>query len=371
MPILPMFLTSLGGAGQVVGLVGGLRDSISSILKVFSGYWSDKTGKRKIFVYGGYVISAVFKALMAMCKTWPSAVVFSSLERTGKGLRSAARDAIIADSMPTGRGKGFGIHRAFDSVGAILGAILAYILFRFLGMGFKTIILIAGLIGFVSLVPLYFVKEGRTQPQKVTLKTGLKTLPKPLRLFILISGIFALGNFSYMFFIMRSQELFADKLSKVEAPILLYVLFNIFYSGLAVPLGAITDKIGREKVIILGYLMFSVTAAGFVFFNSLAAFVVLFALYGVVYAAIDGNQRAYVSDLAREHLKATALGTFHTVTGLMALPASLAAGILWEHIGPSATFIYGGTLALMSVVLFIIFRSSFSKPGREHNGITA
>ena len=134
---------------------------------------------------------------------------------------------------------------------------------------------------------------------------------------------------------------------------------------LAVPLGAITDKIGREKVIIFGYLMFFVTTAGFVIFNSLAAFIVLFALYGVVYAAVDGNQRAYVSDLAQEHLKATALGTFHTVTGLMALPASMVAGIFWEQIGPSATFIYGGTLALVSVVLFIVFRNYFSKPKPE------
>jgi MFS family permease len=368
MPILPFFLTSLGGAGQVIGLVGGLRDSISSILKVVSGYWSDKTGKRKVFVYSGYAISAAFRALMAVCKSWPSAVVFSSLERTGKGLRTAARDAIIADSMPTGRGKGFGVHRAFDSVGAILGAIVALALYRFLGMSFKTIILIAGLIGFVSLVPLYFVKESPPKPQKVTLKMGLKTLPKPLRLFILISGVFALGNFSYMFFIMRAQEFFADKLS-VAAPILLYVLFNIFYSGLAVPLGVVSDKVGREKVIIFGYLMFSVTAVGFVIFNSSAAFIVLFALYGVVYAAVDGNQRAYVSDLAQEHLKATALGTFHTVTGLMALPASMLAGILWENIGPSATFIYGGTLALMSVVLFIVFRGYFSihSPVVENN----
>jgi len=359
MPILPFFLTSLGGAGQVVGLVGGLRDSISSILKVFSGYWSDKTGKRKVFVSGGYAISAVFKVLMAVCKTWPSAVVFSSLERVGKGLRTAARDAIIAESMSTGRGKGFGVHRAFDSVGAIFGAIVAFILFRFLGLGFKTIILIAGLIGFVSLAPLHFVREVPTKPQNVTLKMGLRTLPKPLRLFILISGVFALGNFSYMFFIIRTQEFFTGGL-KVAAPILLYVLFNIFYSGLAVPLGAVSDKVGREKVIIFGYLMFSVTAAGFVFFNSPAAFIVLFALYGVMYAAVDGNQRAYVSDLAKEHLRATALGTFHTVTGLMALPASMLAGILWENIGPSATFIYGGTLALVSVVLFIVFRNYFS-----------
>jgi MFS family permease len=360
MPILPMFLTLLGGTGEIVGLVGGLRDSISSILKVLSGYWSDKTGKRKVFVYSGYAISAVFKVLLAACRAWPSAVVFSSLERTGKGLRTAARDTIIADSMPTGRGKGFGVHRAVETLGAILGAIVALILYRFLGMDFKAIILIAGLLGFISLVPLYFVKEGKSKPQKVTLKMGMQALPGPLRLFIVISSIFALGNFSYMFFIMRAQGFFAGKLS-VTAPILLYVLFNVFYSGLAVPLGTISDTIGRETVIIFGYLMFSMTAIGFVLFNSLGAFIVLFALYGIMYAAVDGNQRAYVSDLAKEQLKATALGTFHTVTGLMALPASIVAGFLWEEVGPSATFIYGGTLSLVSVALFIIFRKHFGK----------
>ncbi len=363
MPILPMFLTSLGGAGEVVGMVGGLRDSISSILKVFSGYWSDKTGKRKVFVYGGYAISSVFKMLLAICRTWPSAMVFSSLERVGKGLRTAARDAIIADSMPTGRGRGFGVHRAIDTMGAILGAIVALVLYWFMGMSFKAIILIAGLLGFISLAPLYFVKESQSKPQMVTLRMGIKTLPKPLRLFIVVSGVFALGNFSYMFFILRTQQFFSDKFS-VAAPILLYVLFNIFCSGLAVPLGTISDKIGREKVIIFGYLMFSVTSVGFVFFNSVGAFIVLFALYGVMNAAVDGNQRAYVSDLAKEQLKATALGTFHTVTGLMALPASMIAGFLWEKVGSSATFIYGGTLGLVSVVLFIIFSSKSKETGR-------
>jgi len=361
MPILPMFLTSLGGTGQVIGLVGGLRESISSILKVLSGYWSDKTGKRKIFVYCGYAISNFFKLFLAFCRAWPSAVVFASLERLGKGIRTAARDAIIADSMPVARGKGFGIHRALETAGAILGAVVAFFLYWFLKLDFKFIILVAGLIGFAALAPLRFVREIAAGPQKTTLKLGIKSLPHSFRLFILISSIFALGNFSYMFFIIRAQQIFPGRVS-VAAPILLYVLFNIFYSGLAVPLGGISDKIGREKVIIFGYLMFSITAAGFVLFNSLAAFTVLFALYGLMYAAVDGNQRAYVSDLASEHLRATALGTFHTVTGLMALPASMMAGLLWEKIGPSATFIYGGTLALVSVLLFVIFRSHFRRP---------
>jgi MFS family permease len=187
---------------------------------------------------------------------------------------------------------------------------------------------------------------------------GIKTLSGPLKSFILISSVFALGNFGYMFFVLRAQQFFTGKLS-VAAPILLYVLFNIFYSALAVPFGIVSDKIGREKVIIFGYLAFSATCFGFAVFDSLPAFIGLFALYGVMFAAIDGNQRAFVADLAHQQFKATALGTYHTVTGLLALPAGLIAGFLWDKVAPVATFIYGGSLGLISVLLFTLFAGRF------------
>jgi len=353
MPILPMFLQSLGATGEIIGLVGGLRESISSILKVVCGYWSDKTGKRKVFVYAGYATSTLFKVLLAFSRVWQSAVAFSSLERVGKGLRTAARDAIIAESITTQRGKAFGVHRAVETVGAILGAFAAFMLFWFFGMKFGSIIFVAAVAGVASLIPLYFVRETGSPPrQNVAIKLGIGTLPGPLRLFIVIAGIFALGEFSYMFFVMRVQHFFEGRLA-VAAPILLYVLFNIFYSALAVPFGIISDKIGRVKVIMFGYLMFSVTSVGFIFADSLWVFVLLFAIYGVMFAAIDGNQRAFVSDLAGQNLKATALGTFHTVTGFAALPAGLIAGFLWENISPAATFIYGGVLSSAAVCLFV------------------
>ncbi len=358
MPILPMFITALGGAGLVVGLIGGFRDSLSSILKIFSGYWSDKTGKRKIFVSSGYLISSVFKLFLAFSKAWQYVLVFAGLERVGKGLRTAPRDAIIADSMPEERGKAFGIHRALDTSGAILGSVVVFLLFWFLGFGFKSIILVAAVIAFLCLIPLRFVKEGKREPQDIVLKIGLKKLPGPLKLFILISGVFSLANFSYMFFILRAREFFTGKLS-VGVPILLYILFNIFYAAFAVPSGILSDKIGRKKVIVFGYLLFSLTSLGFAFFSSLTAFIVLFALYGIVYAIIDGNQRAYVADLSSKDLKATALGAYHTTIGLAALPASLIAGFLWQDVAPGVTFIYGSLVSLISVVLFIIFRNYF------------
>ncbi len=356
MPILPMFITALGGGGFVVGLIGGLRDSISSILKVFCGYWSDKTGKRKIFVYSGYSLSFILKFFLAFSKTWEHVLVFTSAERVGKGVRTAPRDAIISESMPEKRGKGFGIHRALDTSGAILGSIIVFILFWFWGLEFRSIILIAAVFSAISLIPLYFVKERKKESQDISFKLGLKELPKSLKLFIVVSGIFGLANFSYMFFILRAQEFFEGKLS-IGVPILLYILFNIFYAVFAIPFGSLSDRIGRKKVIISGYFLFSLTSLGFAFSNSLMAFIILFALYGIVHAALDGNQRAYVSDLSSKELRATALGAFHTVMGLVALPASLIAGYLWSN--PEMTFLYGSILSMISVILFLFLKDHF------------
>ncbi|MEA3560194.1 MAG: MFS transporter [Candidatus Omnitrophota bacterium] len=360
MPILPMFITTLGGTGLIVGLVAGFRDSISSILKVFSGYWSDKAGKRKIFVTYGYLASAAFKMLLSFSKVWQHILIFTGFERVGKGLRTAPRDAIIADSMPGQRGRGFGIHRAFDTAGAILGSVVVFILFWSFRFNFKTIIFIAAFLAFFSLIPLYFVKEQNRNPQDITLQLGLKNLPRSLRLFMLICGTFALANFSYMFFILKARQIFTGRLS-VGAPIGLYILFNIFYALFAVPFGNLSDKIGRRKVLILGYSLFSMLSLGFAFFKSLIAFIILFALYGLVYAMIEGNQRAYVADLSSGSLRATALGAFHTIIGLTTLPASLIAGFLWQVIAPASAFIYGAVVAVIPVGLFFIFRNDFEE----------
>ncbi len=299
-------------------------------------------------------------------------LAFASAERVGKGLRTAPRDAIIADSMPEARGKGFGIHRALDTSGAIAGSIIVLLLLLFLWfdleqkayqIGFyKSIIFIAAIVAFFSLIPLYFVKEGKREPQEIRLQINLKKLPKQLKLFIAVAALFALANFTYMFFILKAMDAFMPIMPVKESialAILLYVLFNSFYALLAIPFGTLSDRIGRRKVLIFGYFLFSVTCLGFAFFDSLAAFIVLFPLYGVVYAMIDGNQRAFVSDLSTEELRATALGSFHTVIGLVALPASVTAGILWQTINPDATFVYGSVISFIAVILFLIFRDYF------------
>ena len=362
LPILPRFITLLGGSSLAIGLIGGLMESISSILKVFCGYLSDKTGKRKIFVFSGYFTSSIFKLMLAFSKVWQHVLVFISFERVGKGLRTAPRDAIIADSVvEMERGKGFGIHRSLDTLGAIFGSLLTVILL-WLSFKLNLIILIAAIASFLSLIPLNFVKEVKSKKQDVSLNIGLKMLPKHLKLFILVSAVFALANFSYMFFILKAQETFLNKMGMFGEiiPVLLYVLFNVFYAAFAIPFGMLSDKIGREKVIVLGYALFSITTLGFAFFDSMFAFVILFALYGIVFAIIDGNQRAFVSDLATKELRATALGTYHTTVGLLTLPSSLIAGFLWQ-ISPTATFVFGSIVSLVSVMLFAIFIRYFKR----------
>jgi MFS family permease len=207
---------------------------------------------------------------------------------------------------------------------------------------------------------LYFIKEKRRKAQDTTLRIGLRNLSSELKLFILISGAFALANFSYMFFILKAQGTFMGKYS-IAVPILLYILFNVFYAIFAIPFGFLSDRIGRKRVLVSGYMLFALTSLGFAFFSSPAAFVILFALYGMVYAIIDGNQRAFVSDLCSKDTRATALGSFHTVVGLMALPASLIAGYLWQ-LDPSLTFLFGFAAGIVPVGLFIVFNDNFKDP---------
>ena len=354
-PILPMFIAALGGTGLIIGLIGGLADSISSLLKVFSGYWSDRLGKRLPFVFSGYGLSGVSKILLSFSSVWQHAVIFVSLERVGKGLRTAPRDAIIAESSRGQRGKAFGVHRAMDTSGAVIGSGIAFVLVYYLGLNFQTIIFAAGIIGFFALIPLLFLKEKKKKPVEISLKISLKALPKNFRIFLIIATIFALGNFTYMFFILKAQAAFFDPRMAIAMPILLYAWFNLVYAAFSIPAGIFSDRIGRRKVLALGYVLFAATCTGFMFSDSLILFIIFFALYGITYALIDGNQRAYASDLIPEKLRGTGLGTFHNSTGLVALPASLIAGGLWEYFGSDVTFIYGAGLGIIAAILFVFY----------------
>jgi MFS family permease len=345
-PILPLFITALGGGALAVGLIGGISDGLPSIIQVFAGYWSDRLGRRKPLVVAGYGLSAIGKLLLPLSVAWQQVFVLKIIDRSGKGIRSAPRDALISESADkTNRGKGFGLHRAMDSSGAVIGSILAYALWQG-GLNFKSIFIVAGVLAVVALLPFYKVKEGHQLPGgKLTLK--LSDLSPELHKFVAIAFLFSLGNFSYMFFILRAQEFFSGS-EAVAAPLLLYVLFNLVYAGLAMPVGIWSDRIGRKKVLTLGYALFSITALGFAFVTSLAELVILFALYGLVYAIVDASQSAFVSDLSRMERRSTSLGLYYGAVGVAAILSGLVAGELWARLGPSATFIFGAAAAILA-----------------------
>ncbi|MFQ6125570.1 MAG: MFS transporter [Candidatus Heimdallarchaeota archaeon] len=348
LPILPFFIVALGGAGLAVGLVGGLEGSISSILKVFSGYFSDKLGKRKALVAAGYFTSSVSKLVLPFSTTVSHVFFLRSSDRVGKGVRTAPRDALIADySAQERRGRAFGFHRAMDSAGAIIGSVLALLLFWFLELDFNKIILIGAVLAFSALIPLVLVREPRKTQKLVSLEIGLKRLPRSLRLFIIVASVFALGNFTYMFFILRAQSLFEGR-GGIYISIALYVWFNIIYTAFSVPAGVLSDKFGRRGVLAFGYFLFGVTCLGFIVSNSMTWLTLFFAVYGVTNAIVEGTQRAFAADLAPVDLRGTGLGTFHTAVGLAALPGGIIAGLLWSSVSPEMMFLYGAILGFFA-----------------------
>jgi len=351
-PLIPLFMISVLGAGAyAVGIVEGAAETTASLLKVVSGYWSDKIRKRKPFVMFGYSLSALTKPLFAFANAWSFVLFVRVIERIGKGLRTAPRDAIVAESVDEDvRGKAYGFQRSMDGIGSVMGAILAFLLLPVLG--YKNIFLFAFLPGMIAVFVILFIKEKNSPSKKerkdMSIKVSFKELSGNLRLFIIVSSIFALGHFGYAFLLLRAKSIGLTD----QTAILLYVLFYISYVIFAIPSGILSDKIGRKPVLMSGYLVFAITSFGLIFTSSIYSISVFFIIYGIFYAMIDGAQRAFVVDLAPEHLRATALGTFHTAIGMVALPGGFIAGLLWDKISPETTFIYGSVLAIISFSLF-------------------
>ncbi|MDF0593599.1 MFS transporter [Methanotrichaceae archaeon M04Ac] len=350
-PILPLFLASLGAGGLAIGLIGGLAEGLPSLIKILSGWWSDRLRRRKPLVAAGYAISAAGKLLLAFSSSWQQVFVLKTMERSGKGIRSAPRDAIIAESaLREGRGRGFGVHRALDSLGAVAGSIIAFLLWQE-GLDFKSIFLGAGLLAFVALIPLVPVKEIPRYPAGC-LSPGISDLSPTLVPFVGIASLFALGNFSYMFFILRSGEFFTSDMA-VAAPLLLYILFNLVYTTFSIPSGSWSDRVGRKRVLSIGYALFALVSFGFALVSSTMVLVLLFALYGLVFAIVDGAERAFVSDLCRAEARGTGLGVYYGAVGTAAIASGLLAGALWQYLSPEATFLFGAAAALSASILLM------------------
>ncbi len=352
--IFPFFILSLGGGGIALGLIGGLGDSLAGILKVFSGILSDKLGRRKPLISLGYIFSAIVKFFFPFVHSWTSLLFLRPLERVGKGLRIAPRDALLASSIsPEKRGRGFGIRKAADSSGAVLGTLLAFLLFWFGKFNFRMILLVGAAVGFLALFPLAFLKEKRGSERVQGLALKSIKFPPNFKKYLLVAGVFGLSNFTYMFFILRAKtafiSVFPGRLA-TAIPILLYAWFNLVYALGAFPAGVISDRIGRRKTIAIGYLVFSFACLGLVHSETVFSFIVLFAFYGVALALVSANQVAFVADMVEEKFRGTALGLFHTTVSIATLLGSIIAGILWNK-GVNLPFLYGFFVSLLAAVM--------------------
>lgn len=358
-PLLPFYIISLGGGGIAIGLLSGLREGLASILKILGGWISDVTGKRKRFVFLGYFISVIFRFLLLIAVTWQQIIAFVSFERFGKA-RDAPRDAIISDSTKK-VGHGFGLLQMMDSLGGVLGTLIVLFLFWKFSFDFRTIILIAATIGTFSLVPLFFVEEPKVKKIKKSLFEGVSLLSKNLKFFIFVASVFAVANFGlYMFLLLRAQELSGN----LVIPLAMYVLFGLFYAICSIPFGNLSDKIGRKKVLFIGYLLFLLLTLGFIYVQNLVAFAALFGLYGIVFAITKPNQVAFVSDLSSE-MKGTAFGFYHFLTGVITIPAGIIAGVLW-NVSYNVMFYYLAAISLIAILLLFFVKENLDKHKFNH-----
>lgn len=361
-PITPIFLTVVLGASMTsLGFIEGLAEAIASLLKTYSGFWSDRIQKRKPFVWTGYLLAALAKPITGAATAWTGVLFARSLDRTGKGLRGAPRDALLADSVSADRlGAAFGWHRLMDTLGAAVGPLLA-ILFLQYSSNLRLIYFWAFIPGILAVVVALGIKEAGQKPTMSVPKIEpMFSLPKTFKYYLFAWAVFSLANSSDVFLLLRAQQ---AGVSLTET-ILLYCSYNLFYALASPYLGGLSDRLGRKKLLIFGLVLFAGVYSGFIFATSRWQYWVLFAAYGLYMAATDGVGKAMAIDLLGKSRKATAIGYLGTVTGFATLIASTLAGALWDRWGFSATFIYGAVGALLAILLlaFLPSHSAHAKP---------
>ncbi|MEL7646171.1 MAG: MFS transporter [Anaerolineaceae bacterium] len=367
--ILPLFLSAvLGVKTNIIGVIEGIAEATSSLLKVFSGWLSDKLRTRKWLAVVGYGLSALAKPFFYVANSWGSVAGVRWADRVGKGIRTAPRDALVADNVkPEQRGLAFGLHRAADTAGALLGILIAAFIVWRLQAGsavlaeqtFRTVVLISLIPAFLAVIVLAIgTKEVKVEGEVRKVRISFKGLGRNFIVFLVIVGIFDLGNSSDAFLVLRAQE---RGMSALNILIML-AAFNLIYALISTPAGALSDKLGRRKLIIGGWIVYALIYLGFALAQSAVQIWLLYAAYGMYYGLAYGTAKAMVADLVPTEMRGTAFGTYNAILGILDFPASVIAGLLWSGVGgwkgfgPSAPFFFGAGMAILAVILFMLWK---------------
>ncbi len=354
-PLMPLFLANvLGVSKSMIGLIEGCAEATASLLKVFSGWLSDRLGKRKNLMLAGYAISTLSRPVIALAGTWQQVLAGRFIDRLGKGVRTAPRDAIIAEAtQQTHLARAFSYHRSMDTLGAVLGPAIALLVLQLHSGSYQTVFWLSMIPAVLAVLTIvFFIKEKQNSEHAVTTppKLSFRHFNWRMKLFVLIATIFALGNSSDAFLILRAEQV---GIAPVMIPAV-YLLFNLIYSAAAIPAGIAADRFGKKPLILAGFILFAMLYYGFATAGSPAAIWVLFSLYGVFMGLTEGIQKGYFATIIPPEFKATAFGIYATAVGLATLPASLIGGILWDRISPAATFYFGAITAAVAAILFLM-----------------
>ncbi|MFA6005362.1 MAG: MFS transporter [Patescibacteria group bacterium] len=355
-PIMPIFLTQILNAPIfIIGIIDGVAEGVSSFMKAYLGYLSDKMQKRKPFVFAGYGFSAISKVIIAFSSTWPFVFLGRILDRFGKGVRTGSRDALLLEAASKdNKGLVFGLHRSLDSLGAVIGPIIALVLLSITNNNIRLVLYIAALPSFVALLLLFFIKEAKkkltTTYTLPSFSFALRTMSPELKTFLLSFAVFSLGNSSDSFLILQSKQLGMS----VALVVLVYIVYNIVYTLLSTPAGILADKWGAKKVFIVGLVLYALVYFGFAINKTVPAVWLLFALYGGYIALTDGVSKALVGEYISKSESGTVYGILQTIASVGVLLASVIGGLLWSAIAPAATFYFGGVCAVVALVIFTI-----------------
>jgi MFS family permease len=366
-PLLPGFLTRTLSAGPAaIGLIEGVAEASASIMKMVSGWWSDRLRRRKPLVLTGYAIAAAARPLVGLATSWVQVLAIRFADRVGKGIRTAPRDALLADLVPPEkRGRAFGLQRAMDNAGAVGGPLLAALLLKFVFEDERPVFLLAAVPGLAAvLLVAWLVREApraASAPEPSPEKRPAPRSPLPGRFWISIAifVLFTLSNSSDAFLLLKARD---SGVAGWQIP-LLWAFFHAVKSAAGVPGGALADRIGRTPTISLGWSVYTVSYVGFAFVSTASRVWPLFAFYALFYALTEGAERALVADLVAPEARGRAFGAFHAATGLASLPASLLFGLCWKAFGAQAAFLAGAGIALISTGALLVFRGRTETAG--------